>query len=143
MRLQPSRVIALALASGGSAWAQSGLPDIDPAAMDMRDPFKRPFVADAPAAAPMGVLERFTVEQFKMVGAITGTGRVRAILLDPDGRTHLVSEKMRIGPRRGVIREIRANVVKVRELVVNALGREEAVDTEIRLVSGRQSGDGA
>jgi Tfp pilus assembly protein PilP len=126
-----------------SALAQMGVPDIDPAALDMRDPFRRPFVADAPTTAPLGVLERFPVEEFKMVGAITGTGRVRAILLDPDGKTHLVSEKMRIGPRRGVIREIRANAVRVRELVVNALGREETVETEIRLVSGRKPGDGA
>ena len=119
MRLRAPLFGLTVMSTSVSALAQLSMPDIDPAALDMRDPFKRPLVADAPTTAPMGVLERFPVEEFKMVGAITGTGRVRAILLDPDGKTHLVSEKMRIGPRRGVIRESRSYVVRVIELVVN------------------------
>ena len=101
----------------------------------MRDPFKRPFVANATPVAPPTEMEMFPVDQFKLVGVITGADRLRAILLDPNGKSHFVSEKMRIGTRKGFIREIRSDLVQVREKVINAIGREESVDTEIRLPS--------
>lgn len=108
-------------------------PDIEEQALEMRDPFKRPFVAGTTAVAPLSELESFGVDQFKMVGVITGADRLRAILLDPSGKSHFVSEKMRIGSRKGYIREIRSDVILVREKITNAIGREEALDTEIRL----------
>ncbi|MFN7684006.1 MAG: pilus assembly protein PilP [Oligoflexia bacterium] len=156
MRLAPLRLglgvqvwILLALWGGGSVVSlaqESEEPQpsdqqsvtaqaVETEVLELRDPFKRPIPVEAAVAAPLSELEAYAVDQFKMVGAITGTGRVRAILQDPQGKTHLVSEKMKIGPRKGIIREIRANIVKVREKVVNALGREEAVDTELRLIA--------
>jgi len=100
--------------------------------MSLRDPFKRPDRALV-VAAPVSELERFPIEQYKLIGVITGASRLRAILQDPNGKTHFVAERMRIGTRRGVIREIRSDTVVVREKIVNLLGKEEASDSEIRL----------
>lgn len=116
-----------------SATPPSPVVDIEEQAMEMRDPFKRPFVAGTTPVAPLSELEIFGVDQFKMVGVITGADRLRAILLDPSGKSHFVSEKMRIGTRKGYIREIRSDLIVVREKITNAIGREEALDTEIRL----------
>lgn len=113
--------------------SMSEQPDIEQQALEMRDPFKRPFVAGTTVAAPLSELENFGVDQFKMVGVITGADRLRAILLDPSGKSHFVSEKMRIGTRKGYIREIRSDQIVIREKIINAIGREEALDTEIRL----------
>lgn len=99
----------------------------------LRDPFQRPASAMLVATRPSSDLESFAVEQFRLVGVITGMQRLRAILQDPSGKTHFVSEKMRIGTRRGIIRQIRDDAVIVREKVTNVLGREELIDSEIRL----------
>ncbi len=102
-------------------------------ALSLRDPFKRPESAGGIVAAAVSELERYPVEQYKLVGVITGADRLRAIIQDPSGKTHFVSERMKIGTRRGVIREIRADSVIVREKMVNVLGKEEPSDSEIRL----------
>jgi Tfp pilus assembly protein PilP len=107
---------------------------VDPETLELRDPFKRP--ATAPAEGSVGAipeLERFAVDQFKMVGVITGHDRLRAILMDPNGKTHFVSEKSRIGLRKGSIKQIQNDVVLVREKSINVLGKEEWVDIELRL----------
>lgn len=121
----------------------AGTMEIDAEALELRDPFRRPFVVSAAPGTPVGELESFSVDEFKMVGSIVGTDRVRAILIDPKGKTHIVSERMKIGLKQGVIREIRTSYVKVREKVINAIGREELVETDIKLISKNQSGQAA
>jgi len=114
---------------------------IDSDALQLRDPFKRPASVMDSSLVPTSELEQYSVDQFKMVGVITGADRLRAIVLDPKGKTHFVSEKMRLGTRRGVIREIRADKVTVREKILNAIGKEESVDVEIKLpAEGLQQG---
>ncbi|MBU6374450.1 MAG: pilus assembly protein PilP [Bdellovibrionales bacterium] len=111
-------------------------------ALQLRDPFKSPERA-AIAAAAVTELERYPLEQFKLIGVITGAHRLRAIVLDPTGKTHFVAEKMRIGTRRGVIREIRSDVVIVREKIFNVLGKEETSEAEIKLLDDKTSRSGS
>ena len=51
----------------------------------------------------------------------------------PNGKTYLVWENMRIGIRKGVIRRITPDAIHVREQVINVLGQEENVDSDIRM----------
>lgn len=102
-------------------------------ALSLRDPFQRPLGAEPETEVILSELERYPLDQFKLVGVITGASRLRAILQDPSGHTHFVAERMRVGNRRGVIRKIRSDAVVVREKTVNILGREEFSDNEIRL----------
>ena len=55
------------------------------------------------------------------------------MLLDPDGKSHLVTERECIGVRDGVITKITAKRVVIREKTINVLGQEEVVVTEIKL----------
>ena len=121
----------------GGAQPDEMLQAIDEA-LQLRDPFKSPERAII-ASTPLTELERYPLEQYKLIGVITGANRLRAILLDPSGKTHFVAEKMRIGTRRGVIREIRSDVVIVREKIFNVLGKEEASDAEIKLLEEKAS----
>lgn len=101
--------------------------------LNLRDPFSR-YVAksdDEREDDKIPELERHELEQFKLVGVITGTKRNKALLTAPDGKMHIVSEKMTIGTRRGVIKEITPESIVVHEKVVNLLGQEEGVDTQI------------
>lgn len=108
-----------------SAWAQEDL-------IHVRDPFKRPDAAVV-NAAPKLPLEQFPLDQIKMIGVLTGPVRIRALVQTPDGKTHFVAEKMKMGQRSGVVRKIMADAILVREKVVDVFGQEENLDSQIRL----------
>jgi Tfp pilus assembly protein PilP len=99
----------------------------------IRDPFKRPDAEASLAATPRSDLEKYQVDAFKMVAVVTGPTRMRAMLQAPDGKTFMVAERARIGLRNGVVTKITSDAVCVRERVMNVLGEEENVDSEIRL----------
>ncbi|MBS1963940.1 MAG: pilus assembly protein PilP [Bdellovibrionales bacterium] len=94
-----------------------------------RDPFKEPSVVEQ--AVTKSELERYPITDFKVVAIITGPIRMRAMLTAPDGKTHYVSEHMKIGTRDGEIVKITTKSIVVREKVVNPLGEVEQFDSEI------------
>jgi hypothetical protein len=102
------------------------------AGLSIRDPFKAPEIQSADET-PKGPLERIPIDRFKLLGVITGPDRFRAMLQDPDGQTHLVSERMKIGNRQGVVKKITSKGLWIQEKVVNVLGQEEKVDTVLKL----------
>lgn len=94
-----------------------------------RDPFKEPELSEE--SLNRSDLEKFSVTDFKVTGIITGPIRMRAMVLAPDGKTHYVSEKMKMGTRDGVVVKITTKTVVVREKVLNPLGEVELFETEI------------
>ena len=112
----------------GASTGESAIPDDY---LKLRDPFKRPPLK-AGDVTPKSDLEAFSVEQFKMVGVIAGD-RTLAMLVAPNGKTYFVSERMKIGLRKGIITRITPKSVKVLEKIINVLGKEESVDYEIPL----------
>ena len=101
-------------------------------ALKVRDPFKAPDEEQLIGKA-ISELEMHPTSEFKMAGVITGPIKLRAMLIDPNGKTHFVSESMKIGQRQGFIKRIKHDAVVVSEKFVNVLGEEEIVNTEIRL----------
>lgn len=142
-------MVMLSIASVSTAWAvDPPAPAPAPAAMPsmaaaptapvanapvdykkFRDPFKEPSVVET--AITKSELERYPITDFKVVAIITGPIRMRAMLTAPDGKTHYVSEQMKIGTRDGVIVKITTKSIVVREKVVNPLGEVEQFDSEI------------
>ena len=100
----------------------------------LRDPFKRPAFKGA-LLSNKGDLESFSVETLKVVGILTGPNRIRALIMAPDGRSHLVTEKTKVGIRGGIVKKITPEGILVREKVVNVIGQEENIDTEIQLTA--------
>lgn len=120
-----------------------GAPISPPRVVDykkFRDPFKEPLVSEV--ADLRSDLEKFSVTDFKVSGIITGPLRMRAMIIAPDGKTHYVSEKMKIGLRDGVIRKITTKSLVVLEKVVNPLGEVELFETEIGMDAQTASADG-
>jgi Tfp pilus assembly protein PilP len=127
---------APAFATGGlvESGAPAPLPPPKPVAVDykkFRDPFKEPVISETTIVR--SDLERFAVTDFKVTGIITGPLRMRAMVLAPDGKTHYVTDGMKMGMRDGIIVRITTKTVVVREKVVNPLGEVEQFDTEIGL----------
>jgi hypothetical protein len=100
----------------------------------LRDPFKRP-VLKASLGIRKGDLESFSVESLKVVGVLTGPSQIRALIMSPDGKSHLVTERVKIGIRGGIIKKITPDGILVREKIVNVIGQEENIDTEIQLTA--------
>lgn len=101
--------------------------------LNLRDPFRRPKMGAA-VGSEGGVvpdLERFGVDQFRLVGVITGMKRSKALITDPDGKIFIVSDGTRIGTRKGTVKRIAPGKVSVEERVVNILGQEEKVESVI------------
>jgi hypothetical protein len=94
-----------------------------------RDPFKEPEISEEMLAK--SDLERYSVTDFKVTGIITGPIRMRAMVMAPDGKTHYVSEKMKMGTRDGMVTKITTKTLVVREKVLNPLGEVEIFETEI------------
>lgn len=106
--------------------------------LTMRDPFKRPEIQIV-IQEVLTELEKFPAEQFKMIGVLTGPDHLRGMILAPDGRTHVVAEKMKIGVRKGFIRKILEDKVMVREKQVNVLGQTEIIEKEIVMIIDSKS----
>jgi hypothetical protein len=100
----------------------------------MRDPFRRSEGTSAMKVIKTE-LEKFSVSEFKMVGISTGPTKTRALVSAPDGKNYFVAEGMKIGLRGGFVRKITSDQIQVREKIVNIIGEEENVDSEIRLIA--------
>jgi len=94
-----------------------------------RDPFKAPnFEMEEDRRSS---LEKFSVNEFKLIAVMTGPVRMRAMIADPTGKTYSVAQSTPIGLRDGKVVKITTQSVVVREKIVNPLGEAESVDTEI------------
>lgn len=107
--------------------------------LNIRDPFRK-ISLSATAKVPRTPLEQFPSDSFKMVGVLTGPERMRAMVQDPDGKTHVVSEKMKIGLRDGVIHRIAGDRIVIREKLTSVLGQIEDVDTPLFMDADARSG---
>ena len=129
-----------------SAWGQVPVPSVVVQApptdertvediIKKRYPFKKPdLLARRRKNGDLASeLEQIPVQDFKMVGVVTGPTKLKAMILAPNGKTYFVSERDRIGVNKGVIRKITAESIVVREKVLNLLGKEEDIFTEIAL----------
>lgn len=133
--------LSLALGLFTPVWAADTQPAVMPQAagfseleelLRLRDPFKRISLAEVPQA-PKPPLERFPVDKFRLIGVLTGPERLRAMVVDPDGKNHIVSEKMKIGLRDGIIHRIYSDRIIVREKTKNILGQLENADQIISM----------
>ncbi|HAR41583.1 MAG TPA: hypothetical protein DCS07_02960 [Bdellovibrionales bacterium] len=107
--------------------------DIPDEILSLRDPFKKPSIKVQKNLEPKNALEQYAVETLKLVGVLTGPEKMKAMLLAPDGQTFFVSERMKLGLKRGLVRRITSEAVYVREKTINLLGQEENIDTEIKM----------
>lgn len=101
--------------------------------LSLRDPFSRPNLRKESKEdlSKLPDLERFAVEELKLVGVITGMRKNKALLTTPTGKMFIVTEQMRVGTRHGVVRGISKSGIDIEERVLNVLGQEERVEARI------------
>ncbi len=102
--------------------------------LHLRDPFRKPMLkvsTEVTEGGSIPELERYPLDQLKLIGIITGPKKNKALLTTPNGRMHIVTERMHVGNRRGLIKRIVPGTILVEEKVVNLLGQEEKIETTL------------
>lgn len=139
MRPNPRQaIVAMLIAlSAVSAWAatEDGEGEkIDASYLSLRDIFKAPDIIIEGKDELKSDLELYPVADFKMVGVMTGPEKVKGMVLLPNSRTYFVNEGDRVGIRGGEVTKITPDTITVHEKIVNVLGQEEDVLTDIKLL---------
>jgi Tfp pilus assembly protein PilP len=101
-----------------------------------RDPFRN-FKWDRPDRleenVALGPLEQFDLAQLSLVAVVWQTGNAKALIRDPSGESHVVSEGSRIGKNEGYVVSIDDNMVRVKETYVDFLGQRTTKDIELSM----------
>jgi Tfp pilus assembly protein PilP len=67
------------------------------------------------------------------VAVVWQTGNAKALIQDPSGDSHVVSEGSRIGKNEGYVVTIEDNMVRVKETYVDFLGQRTTKDIELSM----------
>ena len=115
---------------------------------DLVDPFQSIFMKksgignlktlDISSPKSMGTvteLQRFDLEDFKLVGLVYGTilNDRRGLLLDSTGKTHIVREGNVIGKNYGRVSSIKKDRIEIKEITYDAHGGQKARKIKINL----------
>ena len=83
-----------------------------------RDPFvpltllRKPFDGED---EPLTPLQRYELNQYRLLGVIIGKGEPRAMVQDPEGKTYILTNGTKVGKNGGVVKDITSDVILVEE----------------------------
>lgn len=104
--------------------------DVSYSPQDKRDPFY-PFmtlnkvkVISQKNDVPLEPLQRFTLEELKIIGIIWDVGKPKALVQDPQGKSYIVVENTKMGKEMGYIAAIREGEVIVVEEYADQQGNK-------------------
>jgi hypothetical protein len=152
----PTTAAGMSMASGDLSSAREALINIANQISDsdllseevfrkVKDPFQKPAAKNASAEEPKSELERFPVDQYELLGIVSGPLQMRAMVRSPDNQTLMVGERMRMGVRGGSVIRIGRDSILIREKQFNIVGKEEPVEIELRIspkAGGQQKSSG-
>jgi type IV pilus assembly protein PilP len=110
------------------------IEDYNYSASGKRDPFT-PFER-ASSTAPMGPiwpLQKYDLEQLKLVGVIWEVKTPKAMILDPSGHGYVVTINERVGRNNGYIARIREGEIVVVENILGVDGKSSYVTKIMKL----------
>jgi len=115
---------------------QSEVSFIEPYVFDLREgrrnPFQVPLLSDGSSVevmVPGTPLERYEVDELKLVGILWDVRAPKAMFIDPVGEVHVLSKDDRIGRRRGYVAVIREGEVVIVE--ASTFGGDNAFATRV------------
>lgn len=118
----------------GAAGYATGERDYFYDARDKRDPFRSiRFNDDGQEQRDFGPLGDFELGQLELSAVIWDANNPRALILDPGGRSYIVSEGASIGKNNGQVIHIGDNLVLVKETYENFAGERTTKDVEMRI----------
>ena len=104
-------------------------------------------ISTSSETVPKTELEQLALDSIRLRAILYGMNQQnRAMIQSSAGKTYFITEKMKLGPRNGIVRKITPDAILVREKFTNIAGKQETVDSEIKLAneaSGSRSGSGS
>jgi type IV pilus assembly protein PilP len=99
-----------------------------------RDPFRSfKFGGEDMIATGFGPLGDYELGQLSVVAVVWDTGKPRALVADPGGRSFVIREGSQIGKNNGRVIHIGDNLVLVKETYVDFAGDHTTKDVEMRI----------
>ncbi len=95
-----------------------------------RDPFDPPLFSDN---SKVSELQLFDLNEMNLVAVLTGMGRPQAMLVLPNGKTHIVQAGDQIGRHKGRVSRITENEIVVKEVFKDYQGRSKTSLTNLVL----------
>ena len=130
-KLDPSRKTSLsAVQDNNLEFEQEGEFSYDPSGL--RDPFKPFFAGEVEIETTAGEevrtleleeLQKFNLNELKIVGMIWNVKKPKVILLDPKGKTHTVKKNSKVGNNNGYVGFVREGEMVVVEKLVDEDGK--------------------
>ncbi len=118
----------------GAAGYATGERDYFYDARGKRDPFRSiRFDDEGQEQRDFGPLGDFELGQLELSAVIWDATNPRALILDPGGRSYIVSEGSSIGKNNGQVIHIGDNLVLVKETYENFAGERTTKDVEMRI----------
>jgi len=100
-----------------------------------RDPFLpyESINSDGSVLGPLFPLQKFDVDQLKLIGIIWDVKSPKAMILDPTGKGYVVKANERVGRHSGYIAKIRENEIVIVEMFKGSNGVSSYVTKFLRL----------
>jgi Tfp pilus assembly protein PilP len=102
-----------------------------------RDPFSAPANCCRPAPAPVSVCEgplcRYSLDELKLAGVISGTGNPVAVIESPRGKGYSVYQGSKVGKRGGVVKQVLRDAIVVAEYWHDGQGLMREEETVLRV----------
>lgn len=116
---------------------KSAQPEGPPySALGKRDPFLPP--SPKPQGGPrqdenLPPIQRYELDQFKLVGIAGGNGDWKALVIDPEGKSYTITVGMAVGPTGTQVKAIRAGEVVFEEKFADKRGLTKVREVVKRL----------
>ena len=81
----------------------------------------------------MTPLQKFDLEQLRLIGVIVGRGEPRAMVISPDGKSFILKKGIKIGKNNGSVYDITTEAVLVNERYFDFTGEVKSRIQEIKL----------
>lgn len=102
-----------------------------------RDPFKNPFgtLVEIPVdnAIPLTPLQKFGLDQLRVIGVIIGKGEPKAMVIAPDNKSFVLKKGTMIGRNNGSVSSITTDAIIVEEHYLDFTGEVKTKMQEIKL----------
>jgi type IV pilus assembly protein PilP len=101
-----------------------------------RDPFEPPVMVKRPLSQsnePLTPLQKYDLDQLRLIGVIIGKGVPSAMVVAPDGKSYILQKGTKVGKNNGVVVRIKQDSVVVQETYYDFSGEVRKNDQEIQL----------
>ncbi|MBW2504175.1 MAG: pilus assembly protein PilP [Deltaproteobacteria bacterium] len=82
---------------------------------------------------PLTPLQRFELDQYRLMGVIVGKGASKAMVKSPDGKAYILTKGLKIGKNEGIIIDINDNTIRVEEKYYDFSGNVRSNIQELKV----------